>query len=110
VEIVRYAGLRQAAPTIRRYPVEAGTSVIIHAPQSREPNLVLMKKPPSALQKSFSEGVWQMNLKITLLRGENTDVIRFKAMRDTKRTFDRIVEAILSTARAPEMDPHSLVG
>jgi hypothetical protein len=51
-----------------------------------------------------------MNLKITLVRGENTDVIRFKAMRDTKRTFDRIVEALLSTARAPEMDSHSLVG
>ncbi len=83
VEFLKFR-LRGGRPTIRRYPMEAGTSVIITDKRSGHV--------------------------LDLRRGRQHDRISLRDMRHAEVVLDRLLRAILSTAPIPTMSEEELIG
>ncbi|MBP7745374.1 MAG: hypothetical protein KA383_04525 [Phycisphaerae bacterium] len=83
VQIIEY-GLRGRKPVIRSYPMEAGTVVVFKGEKQ--------------------------NVTVTLLRGEQRDVLPFGAVRKRAEKLERLWWALLSTAPTPPLSDEDLLG
>ncbi len=88
VQILEYHHGR-GKPTIRSYPLDAGTLVLVRGPTtSRKPG----------------------HLTLTLLRGEQKDTLELWRMRKRNAIVDRTWQALLSTTPTPPLSDEELVG
>ncbi len=83
VQVIEYR-LRRQKPLIRSYPMQAGTVVVFKGEKQ--------------------------NVTVTLLRGEQRDVLPFAAMRKRAEKLERLWWALLSTAPTPPLSDEDLLG
>lgn len=83
VQVIEYR-LRRRKPVIRSYPMEAGTVVVFKGEKQ--------------------------NISVTLLRGEQRDVLPFGAVRKRAEKLERLWWALLSTAPTPLLSDEDLLG
>lgn len=88
IQILEYRH-RRAKPTVRSYPMHVGTLAILRG-------------------KTTSKKKW--NLRLTLMRGEQTDTIEIWRMRGRAVAAERVWQALLSTAPTPPLSDVELVG
>ena len=82
VQVMQYR-IGRRKPTIRSYPMEAGTLVVLSA--------------------------WPKGLLVTLLRGKQKDTLPISQMRRRNEVMERLWRALLSTAPIPKLSDEELI-
>ena len=84
IQVLEYRWFWKSRPIIRSYAMAAGTlALVVEAPD---------------------------NVTLTLMREEQVDLIRLSEMRYSRKTIERVWQALLSTAPTPPLSDEHLVG